>query len=141
MRELMTGRFECRGMWWVPQFPEKKISGALTFTPERGAMLDLDGSFGEGGPAKIDMGEFDIILGISSDNKDITLVECFVLRYHAHLISKLKPPPQASSLYVSKVFVGVHFNKLGDIKFKGISARYSYLDEWVGISRVSCRAY
>ncbi len=130
----MIERFEYRGMWWLPQFPKKKTSGTLTFTPERGAILDLDGSLADGGLARRDLEEFDIVLGISLDNKDITLVRCFVVRWSVSLPPRIVPPPQRSSLYVSEVFVGVHFNKLDDIKFKRVSVRYSYLDEWVGVS-------
>jgi len=130
----MIERFECRGMWWLPQFPDKKISGTLTFTPERGAMLDLDGSFVDGDLKKRDLEEFDIVLGISLDNKEVTLARCFVVRRSGYFVSKIVPPPQRSSLYVSKVFAGAHFNKLDDIRFRSVSVRYSYLDEWVGIS-------
>jgi len=71
---------------------------------------------------------FDIVLGVSTDGKEITLVDCLELR--GTLIARL----QTSSLYVGRCFVGAHFQKPDDIRFRQASARYSYLDDWVGIS-------
>jgi len=130
----MIDGLDYRGRWWLPQFPEKKVSGTLGFTLERGGTLDLDGSLGDKLLTGEDTKEFDIILGISSDNKDITLVNCLVMSHTEYRRLKMDQSTERSSLYVSEVLVGVHFKKLSDIKFRRISVRYSYLDEWVGIS-------
>ncbi len=42
-----------------------------------------------------------------------------------------------SSLYVSVVFVGAHFLKAEDVKFKSLSINFSHLDEWVKISGIN----
>ncbi|MEM3479175.1 MAG: hypothetical protein QXV74_03935, partial [Candidatus Bathyarchaeia archaeon] len=65
-----------KGAWWLPSRPEKRISGALTFTPWSGATLNLIGSFKE----IEDHNKFlkpEIILGMSADGAFITLYECF----------------------------------------------------------------
>lgn len=42
MKEL-----KCKGEWWLPENPEKKIPGDLEFNPIEGARLELIGSFNE----------------------------------------------------------------------------------------------
>ncbi len=120
--------FEYKGIWWLADRPEEKASGTLKYTPAEGAILDLIGSFK-------DIKDFnnmlkpEIILGISSDGKPITLYKCFEkssARSYRGLLT--------SSFYANLVFVGAHFQDAKDIKFKSMSVYYSYLDEWVGIS-------
>lgn len=73
--------------------------------------------------------EPEIILGVSSNGKNITLHKCFETR------STLSFPGfQTSSLYANVVFLGVHFQKAEEIKFKNLSIHYLHLDEWVNIS-------
>jgi len=113
-------------MWWLPESPEKQVSGSLTFSPDGGATVDLMGFLAK--PVRERARKFEVVLGVSSDGKDITLLDC--LEFKGSLTSKL----QTSSLYVSRSFVGTHFIKADDVKFKKVSVRYTYLDEWVGIS-------
>ena len=41
----MMNKFEYEGIWWLPDKPEKQVSGTLRFTPNEGAILKLIGSF------------------------------------------------------------------------------------------------
>ncbi len=41
----MIEEFEYKGKWWLPDKPEKQISGTLRFNPTDGAVLELIGSF------------------------------------------------------------------------------------------------
>jgi hypothetical protein len=85
----MIEEFEYKGRWWLPDDPEEKIDGTLSFTPGEGAVLDLIGSFEnikstnyKGSiTKKVWAGkpfEPEIVLGTSSDGKNITLHKCFV---------------------------------------------------------------
>jgi len=121
-------KFEYKGVWWLPSKPGKKVSGTLGFTPNEGAILDLIGSFKD----IKDINQIlnpDIILGVSSNGKNITLYKCFETRSSLSL-----PGLLTSSFYASVVFVGVHFEKTEDIKFESLSIHCSYLDDWVNIS-------
>ena len=119
----MMDKFEYEGIWWLPDEPEKQVSGTLRFTPNEGAILDLIGSFK-------DIKEINkIILGISSNGKNITLHKCFETKSNVSV-----PGLLTSSFCANEVFVGAHFQKSEDIKFRELSIRYSYLDEWVNIS-------
>ncbi len=126
----MDEEFEYKGIWWLPDKPEKQVSGILKFTPEEGAILDLIGSFKDiKNKNKSEILEPEIILGVSSKGEFITLNKC------VETMSSISFPGfQASSFYANLVFIGAHFQKLEDIKFKSISAHYLYLDEWVNIS-------
>ncbi len=48
----MIEKFEYKGYWWLPNRPETKIPGTLTFNPDEGAILDLEGSFKDVGDLK-----------------------------------------------------------------------------------------
>lgn len=124
----MIEEFEYKGIWFLPEKPEGQICGILKFTPDDGAILDLIGSFKD--IAEINkMLSPKIILGISSNGKKITLYNCFENKSNFSF-----PGFQTCSFYVDIVFVGAHFQKTEDVRFKSLSIHYSNLDEWVNIS-------
>lgn len=126
----MIEEFEYKGDWWLPDNPKKQISGTLKFTPRDGAVLDLMGSFtdikniGE-------MLEPEIILGTSASEECITLHKCLETK-----TSFSFQGARISSFYAHVVFLGAHFQKPEDIKFKSISLHYLHLDEWTNISGI-----
>ena len=69
------GNFELKGIWWLPDNKENYIMGILKFNPEDGAYLELMGQL-----SGYDELEANIILGKTSDGKDITLYKCFEVR-------------------------------------------------------------
>jgi len=123
-----TIKFEYKGIWWLPSKPKEQVSGTLRFSPDEGAILDLIGSFK-------DIQDFnqilnpEVILGVSSDGKNITLYKCFETTSGVSL-----PGFLTSSFYASVVFVDVHFEKTEDVKFESLSIHYSHLDDWANIS-------
>ena len=121
----MIEKFEYKGIWWLPENPEEQIYGTIRFTPSEGAVLDLMDSFRDT-QTKARIGSHEeIIIGRSSDEKDITLYKCRLKSYSGS---------QESSFHAGVVFIGAHFQKPEDIKFKSIDVRYSHLDEWTNIS-------
>ncbi|MBC7318125.1 hypothetical protein H5T57_02580 [Candidatus Bipolaricaulota bacterium] len=108
----MIKEFECDGIWWLPDKPDG-VPGTLRFTSDKGAILELNGSLR--GLEKLKEPE-EIILGSSNDGKEITLYKCFEDTF--------------SSFDVKYVFIGAHFQKPEDIKFKNASVRYLHLEEW-----------
>jgi len=118
----MMDKFEYEGIWWLPDKPEKQVPGTLRFTPNE-AILKLIGSFKD----TKDTLKPEIILGISSNGKKITLHKCFETKPNNVSV------PESLSFYADEVFVGAHFQKSEDIKFRKLCIRYSYLDEWVNI--------
>jgi len=125
----MTEQFEYQGVWWLPETPEQQIPGTLKFTPNAGATLELIGSFKEIKNMEVVL-QPEIVLGLSSDGKSITLQDCFETKSTTNIPSMV----QISSLFANFVFTGVHFQKREYIKFNKLFIHYSNLDEWVNIS-------
>jgi len=124
----MIEEIEYKGIWWLPDNPQKRISGTLRFAPGKGAILDLTGSFKD----IKDMNKLfkpEIILGTSAEGKNITLYKCIEVKSTLSI-----PGLLTSSFDATVVFVGAHFQRGEEIKFKRLSIHYSYLDEWVNIS-------
>jgi len=124
----MIEELEIKGYWWLPEKPDLKLPGTLRFSPYKEFSLEIQGSFKEMG----EMNKFltpDIILGHSHQGKNITLYKCI------ETLHKGDSPETFESIFLVNVgFIGVHFRQLSEIKFKKISLRYNYLDEWLNIS-------
>jgi len=120
--------FEYNGIWWLPENPKKKISGTLKFNQREDTILELIGSFKEIKDIN-EIPELNIILGITSNGKIITLYKCYESNLHVSV-----PGFFSSSFVVSIIFQGYHFEKEEDIKFDSLSLNYSHLEEWIRIS-------
>jgi hypothetical protein len=125
----MMQRFEYDGIWWLPDKSDLKVSGTLTFSPDEGATLDLIGSFRDQLDFK-KLSQPDIILGISANGKRITLNRCIETSSSASYPVGF----QTSRFLAQMIFVGAHFQRLADIKFRNISIHYAHLDAWTNIS-------
>lgn len=124
----MIEGFEYKGQWWLPNEPAKAVSGTLKYNHNDGAVLELMGSF-EDNKETYKMARPVVILGTSSNGKDISLHGCFLVR-----LQKSYPGFSISSYLAQKVFVGAHFHKTEDVRFRSINVRFSHLDEWTGLS-------
>lgn len=123
----MIGKIKHKGLWWLPDRPEKRISGTLKFTPWSGGILDLIGSFKDARYSD-KLSSHEIILGTSAGGIPITLYGCFETK------SRISTPGfSTSSFYVGMIFVGAHFPKKEDIKFKQLKIHYSHLNRWVNV--------
>lgn len=74
----MIKSFECKGYWFLPNNPNRKISGILKYIPNEILKLELIGSFGEKMLEDfLHTEEVAVIHGITSENKKVTLFHCF----------------------------------------------------------------
>jgi hypothetical protein len=118
--------FESKGIWWLPDNKESYITGILKFNPEDGAYLELMGQLS--GYEEL---EANIILGKTSDGKNITLYKCF------EVIKTFNSSGFPTTVVFANItFEGVHFNTEEDIKFKELSCHYSNLDEWAWMNGI-----
>jgi len=124
----MIREYEYEGDWWLPEQPEQRIRGKLKFTPQEGAVLHLIGSH-QDLERIMKTSNLGIIQGFSSDGKKITLYNCLFKH-----IKVSYPGMPVCLLHVTYVFVGTHFERPEDIKFKSLWVRFLYLDDWVNIS-------
>src|SRR6266566_120261 len=118
----MLDEMKYEGLWWLPSEADKKVPGTLKFTQAIGALLEITGSLS----ASDGLIESAVILGVSTDGKEITLRECFETHRSVHV-----PGMEASVFLVTEVFIGAHFGSASDIKFDLVSVGLAYLDEWV----------
>jgi len=134
----MIEEFEYEGVWWLPDNPEIKIPGILKFTPTEGAVLKLS-SDNEYILAMFANSDPEIILGISSNGKYITLYKCLILQPE---ITRIDSYSLGSIVFGSQmVLVGSHFQKPEDIKFKSMSIHYLYLNEWFKMPSFKLRRF
>lgn len=123
----MKEPFELKGIWWLPQSPRKKISGILSYSPKEGCHLELFGVFYN------EIHDFPpqptIILGLTEDNKLITLFKCLNTSISIPIIGIGR-----TVYFAHFLFEGTHFMKEQDIQFSQLNISYENLDSWVGIN-------
>jgi ApeA-like protein len=117
--------FEYQGHWWLAGTDGDKVPGILKFDPDAGATLDLLGSL-EGLPGAIDPLEPEIILGISSDGRHITLQDSGKTWGNLAIGSGFS----TSTFAVNTIFVGEHFDRAEDVGFERLVVKYLHLDAW-----------
>lgn len=121
-------KFKYHGIWWIPDHPEMKLPGTLIYDPYEGPSLELTITI-DFFADSIDKTKQNIFLGISADGKEITLFNNLINRMQIS-----KPGLATHSYIVGMIFIGVHFQRIEDIKFNNMYIHYLYLDEWVNIS-------
>lgn len=75
----MTEKFEYKGYWYLPSDPDNAVAGILTYIPKESIKLELIGTFEKstiGIFTFTDKKSIDIILGITSNARKISLVNC-----------------------------------------------------------------
>ncbi len=122
--------FEYKGLWWLSEYPDKKVAGVVTFSQEEGISLELIGSFGVFGEEEEFDREYPIILGTSTNDKDITLYKCsMVSRKNFH---KLNKTGGSCEFLVQTAFVDIHISSTESFNFYKASTTFSHLTNWVG---------
>lgn len=127
----MNEPFAIGGYWWLPETPDRKVAGTLTYRPGEGLELELMGLLAGTYNPPFVVPEFiepPLIHGISGEGQAITLYNCIQTATGGHIGG-------AGALGQSKfiahfAFVGVHFPSIGQIQFETVSVRFQYLDEW-----------
>lgn len=120
-----------RGSWWVAGSAER-LPGLLEYSPERGALLTLDGSFEPKNFRSFGGTEtrHQIILGTTSLGKNITLQDCVEETF---VIPLGYDGMSANSTYrVRLTFIGELFDKAEDIRFTTFYMRAPNLTAFVG---------
>ncbi len=115
--------FTCKGLWWLPEKPEERVSGILTYVPQEGAFLELIGSFTDSIANLTSTFAPEIVLG-ETNQGHVTLHGCVQTQFSIGAISSGK-------FMVRDVLLGHHFSSEADIKFEKLDVRYSSLDEWI----------
>jgi hypothetical protein len=131
----MLEPFEYRGQWWLPEHPQHKVAGVLTFS-QSDVALELIGSLPrEQSAADPESGEVVIpigpqsrerILGLSTDGKSFTLEQCHSTAYN------LAFPGIVTERFVPALILeGALYAPGESVVFDEVSVRYTHLDAWV----------
>jgi len=112
-----------QGIWFLPEYPENKITGLLNFDPKKGTDLELFGFLSE----VHDSNYIEIIVGITSDGKEITLYKCS--RYHLGFNSN----GFKTSKYEAQYFLKGSLQTTNDLQFKSIAIQFKDFDKWLNI--------
>lgn len=112
-----------KGTWWPHNDPENKIRGELCYSIEKGIELHLDGDFNAASGGAIF--RFNSLLG-ELDNKgtQVSLLDCFTSNTTS--MGRIR-----NSVIVSNyLFVGQHFNSLGDVLIDNYSYSFTDFRKW-----------
>ncbi len=124
----MNQSFELKGYWWLPETPEIKVSGTLSFSPGELVSLELMGSLiklDNPNPKREDLVNPSIILGTSLEGQSVTIANCTQVQSTGSLIGI-----STSKFTGYFAYIGVHFSTESQIKFRELSISFYNLDEW-----------
>ena len=121
--------FEYKGYWYLPNKPDKKIAGILSFKDGESSTLELIGDielydnpiYALSGPKT-----YDVIWGVNSEAKKITLFNCNLLNKHFNFNSDF-PIKKFSVQYI---LVGQHISSFEDKLFDICHVEIPALTKW-----------
>jgi hypothetical protein len=114
-------------MWWLPNMPDKQISGTLQYDHKDSILLDLIGSFRDiQSFGSNELSTPEVILGISDNGVLCTLVNIHESNWQFNI------PGIPKSTYKARFLVlGEHFDSFHGIKFSSFSVNYTNLENWL----------
>jgi len=130
----MTKIITIKGEWFLPTSKDNRIHGTLTYNPIEGSTLELYGSL-EGDAFFPEYKNHELILGLSSDSKQIVLYNCMMTSLGSSTFVQGQESGKSAIEYSAMyILVGLHVDSINELKFDKISSEIFNLGEWVGIS-------
>lgn len=130
----MIEKFEIIGEWFLPTNKENRVHGTLMFDPQDTMDLILYGSLESDSLFPLFKTQ-EIILGLTSDSKQITLYICHPTRLGGITLVQGEESGIPSTTYsIRYLLIGLHAYKTSDLLFNQISTEIFNLGEWIGIS-------
>ncbi|MBP0905323.1 HEPN domain-containing protein [Mariniflexile gromovii] len=128
----MKENFKIIGEWFLPN-QKNRIHGTLNYEKNGKTTLELYGSLTSDNIPELETHE--IILGISSKNKELTLSGCYMTNYESATFVRGKEGAKSSVTYlISYIFIGIHVSRNDELIFDNISSEIFNLYQWLGIS-------
>lgn len=121
----LLDNFTLNGVWWLPENPDARLCGELSFVNDERIILKLLGLTHEATEANKKY-EPTIIHGITANGLICTL--------SANIETEVKlnmPGIPSSTIKCQYLFLGKHFNKPEDIKFSSMQLRFTNLETWL----------
>lgn len=126
---MMTDPIEIKGYWWLPSSPDSIVAGILTYTPSESIVLELIGQLKSDISAMeefINREEECVILGFSSDAKEISLLKCYPSGGNLNFSCKF--PIQRYKC--QHLIIGTHITTLESPLFFKTQIEIPYLSLW-----------
>lgn len=145
----MLEEFESEGYWWLPEHPESRAIGKLSYKLDRGIILEIDDTFhnltrhlswSPSSPSEnpfSQKSETSLLLGKLANGKFVSLFKCklevssFSFGSNNKEIRVISQYTLLYDLTLQNGFL-IDENDLND--FKILKASFSFLREWVGLS-------
>ncbi len=114
-----------KGRWFRPENQEEEISGTLFTTDEGEFHLDLVGNFS----GRYDLNKkLEIILGYTSDGKELTLAENYIKDF------RTSSGGFSTCVYIPNfIIIGKHYHQFSEIKLEHIDFKIKSFSNWLGI--------
>src|SRR5437867_3453711 len=119
------------GFWWLPDFPNDRLVGTVTYGPRRGFKVELVGALLglEKGPAA--WGLFDV-WGQTVRGKPVTLLGAHQTSLQTHM-----PGYATSKIEASRGIVGGHYRNIDEVFVHTVDLQFDYLTAWAGQSGIT----
>lgn len=118
-----------KGYWWLPSNPDDKVAGVMTYTPGENIKLELIGEFSYGGGHRLsrmfDDKEEELIYGIESGAKEITLLNC-----RKRTSYNFSCPFPLTYYYAGLAVYDKHISGLDEVCDYTANIRYPELSHW-----------
>lgn len=127
--DAVEGNSTFEGLWWLPESPEQRFPGRLTFSSESGGVLEVwDELCSCDGRQQTDC--HDTIFGLTSAAQPVTLYHCAA---DGRSISRVGDVQATKTAYhASFLLEGTHSRSLADAAFSSYSAEFPNLGGWMG---------
>jgi len=125
--DVLSYKKEFIGNWWLPDEPDFKIPGKLTFTYKDGHKLHLFGNFNE---EKITIPNGVILLGETIFGEKITLLQSFIYDFSIPFGDENKGFSKFSS---NRGFIRAHFTSKEEAVFNRINFYLTNFEDWLNL--------
>lgn len=133
----MTNAFSLKGDWFLPETPDKRLSGEVSYNPDEGIHLELIGDFKDKLLGYED-GYYPTILGVVEGSRDISLFNCKIVS--RGIVSYVKGSEMARpvmTFVVNTMTDGWFFSSDKDVIAKTLYIEIDGLAEWLHVSGFS----
>ena len=122
--EQLFTKWEAAGHFWLPERPEGKLWGKVSFSPGDKVSVVLEGNLGRRHQTKGIL--YPTLNGILFNGAHCTLFDsiCYVESYFSDR------EYQRSTLHSSLMLLGGHFASPSDVRLQSLSMKFSHLDDW-----------
>ena len=122
-------KFEAAGTWWLPNAPEKPVSGIMQFSPESGIKLRLLGALMPDNARDLTV-KHDIILGLTLERGPVTLRGCILSerpqKFSSDPSYSITHETYTADLALTEILTG----EAKQLAFTGIDLRLTHLMNW-----------